>query len=163
MTTWTLKKIYHMGDEFTIEWWHDYSWETKTISSWAVTLGLRTIVEPTSNFTLNIPSPLEDGMEYVLRCVNWSTAYTLTLWTWFVNDFNVDLTLHANASDQFTFVSVDWNLELQPAYALEWWSWWWITNDTTGTTTTVTKVWAGTEAEYNALSTKDEHTIYHVY
>ena len=162
MTTWTLKKIYHMWDEFTIEWWHDYSWETKTISSWAVTLGLRTIVEPTSNFTLNIPSPLEDGMEYVLRCVNGGTAYTLTLWTWFVNNFNVDLTLHANASDQFTFVSVDWSLELQPAYALEWADSGWITNDTTWTTTTVTKVWAGTEAEY-ALITPDENTIYYVF
>ena len=103
----------------TIQWWgwHDYSWETATISSWAVTLWLRTIVEPTSNFTLNAPSNLEDGMEYVLRCVNGSTAYTLTLGTWFVNDFSTDLTLHANHSDQFTFVAYDWTLELQPDYA----------------------------------------------
>ena len=49
--------------------------------------------------------------------------------------------------------------------------WWWeypssqqtiITNDTTWTTTTVTKIWAGTEAEY-ALITPDANTIYHIY
>lgn len=40
---------------------------------------------------------------------------------------------------------------------------WWITNDTTGTTTTVTKIWAGTEAEYWALSSYDATTIYHIY
>ena len=102
----------------SIESWHDYSWETKTISSWAVTLWLRTIVEPNSNFTVNKPATLEDGMEYVLRCVNWWTAYTLTLWTWIVNDFWTDLTLHANHSDQFTFVAVDGTLELQPEYKL---------------------------------------------
>ena len=39
---------------------------------------------------------------------------------------------------------------------------WWITNDTTGTTTTVTKIWAGTEAEY-ALITPDATTIYYVF
>lgn len=39
----------------------------------------------------------------------------------------------------------------------------WITNDTTWTTTTVAKIWAWTEAEYNALSTKDEHTIYYTF
>lgn len=116
--TWVLSVNWQTGD-VTIQWWgwHDYSWETATISSWAVTLWLRTVVEPTSNFTLNAPSNLEDGMEYVLRCVNWSTAYTLTLGTWFVNDFSTDLTLHANHSDQFTFVAYDWTLELQPDYA----------------------------------------------
>mgnify|MGYP007115351896 CR=1 FL=1 len=50
--------------------------------------------------------------------------------------------------------------------------WWWtnptsiqgfITNDTTWTTTTVTKIWAWTEAEYNALGTYDQSTIYHIY
>ena len=38
----------------------------------------------------------------------------------------------------------------------------WITNDTTGTTSTVTKIWAGTEAEY-ALITPDATTIYYVF
>ena len=39
---------------------------------------------------------------------------------------------------------------------------WWITNETTGTTTTVTKIRAGTEAEY-ALLTPDATTIYYVF
>lgn len=39
----------------------------------------------------------------------------------------------------------------------------WIQNDTTWTTTTVTKIWAGTESEYNSLSTHDANTIYHIY
>lgn len=45
-----------------------------------------------------------------------------------------------------------------------WWAApsWWIENDTTGTTTTVTKIWAGTEAEY-ALITPDATTIYYVF
>lgn len=37
---------------------------------------------------------------------------------------------------------------------------WWITNETTGTTSTVTKIWAGTEAQYTALSSKSANTIY---
>jgi len=40
---------------------------------------------------------------------------------------------------------------------------WWIQNDTTGTTSTVTKIRAWTEAEFNALSSKDATTIYHVF
>lgn len=39
----------------------------------------------------------------------------------------------------------------------------WIQNDTTWTTTTVTKIWAWTEVEYNALSSHDTNTIYHIY
>ena len=40
---------------------------------------------------------------------------------------------------------------------------WWIQNDTTGTTSTVTKIRAWSEAEFNALSSKDATTIYHVF
>ena len=43
-----------------------------------------------------------------------------------MNDFSTDLTLHANHSDQFTFVAVDGSLELQPEYSLAWWGSWWI-------------------------------------
>ena len=39
----------------------------------------------------------------------------------------------------------------------------WIQNDTTWTTTTVTAIRAWTEAEYNALGTYDQSTIYHIY
>jgi len=40
---------------------------------------------------------------------------------------------------------------------------WWIQNDTTWTTSTVTKIRAWSEAEFNALSSKDSTTIYHVF
>ena len=39
----------------------------------------------------------------------------------------------------------------------------WIQNDTTWTTTTVTKIRAGSEAEYSNLWTYDSSTIYHIY
>lgn len=39
----------------------------------------------------------------------------------------------------------------------------WIQNDTTWTTTTVSAIRAGSEAEYNALSTKSPNIIYHIY
>jgi hypothetical protein len=40
---------------------------------------------------------------------------------------------------------------------------WWIQNDTTWTTTTVTKIWAGSEAEYAALQSHSASVIYHIY
>lgn len=96
--------------------WTDYSWETKTISGWTVEIWLRTIVEPTSNFTLNKPATLKDWEEYVLRCVN-TTSYTITLWTWITNPRNVSLVLSQNATDQFVFLAINWTLELQPLVA----------------------------------------------
>lgn len=96
--------------------WTDYSWVTKTISSGNVEIWLRTIIEPTANFTLTAPSTLKDWEEYVIRCVN-TTSYTITLWTWFTNPRSVSLTLSQNATDQFVFIAIGWELELQPLVA----------------------------------------------
>lgn len=99
----------------TVSWWHDYSWVTKSWNS--IEIWLRTLVNPTSNFTLTIPANLQDWMEYVLRCIN-ESSYTITLWDWFTNPWNVDLKLTSNATDQFVFVAINWTLELQAEVAL---------------------------------------------
>ena len=69
---------------------------------------------------------------------------------------NVDA-LPSQTGQSWKYLTTDWTNA----------SWWtvsgWITNDTTGTTTTVAKIWAWTEAEYNALSTKTEDTIYYTF
>lgn len=98
-------------------WWSDYSWVTKTISSWQVELWLRTIVNhPGSNFTLTAPATLKEWEEYVIRTIS-EASYTMTLWTWFTNPRNVDLTLSQYATDQFAFLAVWGDLELQPLVA----------------------------------------------
>lgn len=94
--------------------WSDYSWVTKTISGWEVELWLRTIVNvPTSNFTLTAPATLKDWEEYAIRIIS-ETSYTMTLWTWFTNPRNVDTTLSGNATDQYVFLAIWGELELQP-------------------------------------------------
>lgn len=110
-----VEKFYNMGTEYTFWWWADYTWETKTISNSSVELWIRTIVEPDSNFTLNIPSNIIDGEEYVIRTVS-TDSYTMTLGTWFTNPFDVDLTLSDYATDQYVFIAIDWTLELQPLF-----------------------------------------------
>lgn len=110
-----VEKFYHNWTEYQFWWWVDYDWETKTISSNAVELWLRTIVEPTWNFTLNIPSTIRDWEEYVIRTVS-TDSYTMTLGTWFTNPFNVDLTLSDYATDQYVFIAINWTLELQPLF-----------------------------------------------
>ena len=98
--------------------WTDYSRQTKTISSGNVEIWLRTIVDnPDSNFTLTKPATLKDGEEYVLRTKSWKTAYTITLWTGFTNPRNVSLALSQYATDQFVFIAIGWELELQPLVA----------------------------------------------
>ena len=94
----------------------DYSWTTITISSGNATLtDTRCKLIPTGNFTLQAPSTVSEGQEYVLRCEN-TTAYTMTLGTGITNPHNVDLTLSANATDQFIFLATpSWDLELQPS------------------------------------------------
>lgn len=94
--------------------WSDYSWVTKTISGWEVELGLRTIVDtPESDFTLTAPTTLKDWEEYAIRIIS-ETSYTMTLWTWFTNPRNVDTTLSGNATDQYVFLAIWGELELQP-------------------------------------------------
>lgn len=244
----------------------DYNWTTLTWNN--ITLALNSQIAPTANFTINAPWTIKDWQEYILRVTSGWTVYTITLGTNMSNPNNVDTTLTANSVDQFVFLAVWWQLELQPrdkdttytawtwisisvqneisntwvtsfngstwaviytapvtsvnwnTWAVtvpvwdvvwpvsstdwhlalfdgatwklikDWWtvptwvpavwtnwqvltvvSWaaaWanapatWIQNDTTWTTTTVTKIWAGTEAEY-ALITPNANTIYHIY
>lgn len=113
-TVWqALKKTANWAEWWTVSWWHNYAWETKTISNSSLEIWLRTIVDnPTSNFTLTAPATLEDWMEYVLRCIN-TNSYTITLWTGFTNPRWVDLKLTSWATDQFVFVAIWWILELQ--------------------------------------------------
>ena len=112
-------KVYFRNKSETVTWfstsaWSDYSRVTKTISGWEVELWLRTIVNvPTSNFTLTAPATLKDWEEYAIRIIS-ETSYTMTLWTWFTNPRNVDTTLSWNATDQYVFLSIGWELELQP-------------------------------------------------
>lgn len=108
-----LKKTANGSEWWTVSWWHNYAWETKTISNSTLEIWLRTIVDnPWSNFTLTAPATLEDWMEYVLRCIN-NSSYTITLWTGFTNPRWVDLKLTSWATDQFVFVAIWWILELQ--------------------------------------------------
>jgi hypothetical protein len=94
--------------------WSDYSRVTKTISWWTVELWLRTIINtPTWNFTLTAPATLKDWEEYAIRIIS-ETSYTMTLWTWFTNPRNVDTTLSGNATDQYVFLAIWGELELQP-------------------------------------------------
>lgn len=102
------------GAEWKNAAWSDYSWVTKTISWWEIEIWLRTLVNvPTSNFTLTAPSTIKDWEEYVIRIIS-KTSYTMTLDTWFTNPRSVDLTLSANATDQYVFLAIWGELELQP-------------------------------------------------
>ena len=99
---------------WTVSWWTDYSWVTKTITNWEIEIWLRTIVNvPTSNFTLTLPATLKDWEEYAIRIIS-ETSYTMTLWTWFTNPRNVNTTLSGNATDQYVFLAIWGELELQP-------------------------------------------------
>ena len=103
--------------DVTIQTGTDYSWVTKTISSWQLELWLRTIVNvPTSNFTLTAPATIKDWEEYVIRVIS-ETSYTMTLGTWFTNPRNVDTTLSGYATDQYAFLAIWGELELQPLVA----------------------------------------------
>ena len=102
------------GGDICIQWWQDYSWVTKTISWWNVELWLRTIVNvPTSDFTLVKPADLIDWEEYAIRVIS-ETSYCMCLWSCFTNPRNVDTCLSRNATDQYVFLSIWWELELQP-------------------------------------------------
>ena len=95
--------------------WVNKSWVTKTVSSWEIELGIRTLVnDPSANFTLTKPATLIDWEEYAIRINSWSTARTMTLWTGFTNPWNVSLSLNAQATDQFVFLAINNTLELQP-------------------------------------------------
>lgn len=90
----------------------DYNWTTLTGNS--VTLALNSQITPTANFTVNAPWTIKDWQEYILRVTSGWTVYAITLGTNMSNPNNVDTTLTANSVDQFVFLAVWWQLELQP-------------------------------------------------
>lgn len=113
-TNWQVLTVVSWAAAWANAAWSDYSWVTKTISWWEIELWLRTIVNvPTSNFTLTAPATLKDWEEYAIRIIS-ETSYTMTLWTWFTNPRNVDTTLSGNATDQYVFLAIWGELELQP-------------------------------------------------
>ena len=93
----------------------DKSWKTKTVENGELELWIRTLCYPSADFTLIKPAELVDWEEYVVRFINGSTPFNMTLGHWFTNPFWVDLTLSGDAKDQFTFLAIEWILELQPA------------------------------------------------
>lgn len=102
------------GGNICIQWWQDYSWVTKTISWWQVELWLRTIVNvPTSDFMLVKPATLIDWEEYTIRVIS-ETSYCMCLWSCFKNPWEVNTCLSEYATDQYVFLSIGWELELQP-------------------------------------------------
>ena len=115
-TTNNILKVWD-GDSWEIVWdgdmkYNDFNFQNK---SWAiVTLDLSTSITPGSNFTINAPSSIKDWQRYILRVNNWSTAYTMTLGTNVTNPYGVDISLTADWIDQFVFLAIGGNLELQP-------------------------------------------------
>ena len=114
-----LTKLYHDNVEYDVWGWawdmlySDFNWQAKT---WAtVTLDLASTVTPTANFTINAPSTIRDGQTYILRVNNWATAYTMTLGTNVTNPYQESLALTADWIDQFVFLAIWGNLELQPS------------------------------------------------
>lgn len=98
-----------------ISWgWADYSRCTKTISWWCLEIWLRTIVNPpTSDFTLTVPATIKEWEEYVIRTIS-ETSYCMCLGSCFTNPRNVDTCLSGNATDQYVFLAIWGELELQP-------------------------------------------------
>lgn len=90
----------------------DYNWTTLTWNS--VTLALNSQIAPAANFTINAPWTIKDWQEYILRVTSGWTVYAITLGTNMSNPSSVDTTLTANSVDQFVFLAVWWQLELQP-------------------------------------------------
>lgn len=139
----------------------DFNWVAKT---WAIiTLDLASTYTPSANFTVNAPSTIKDWQTYILRVNNESTAYTMTLWTNVTNPFGTDITLTDYWIDQFVFLAIWGNLELQPEWGGGWWWGWAITADTTWTETSISKIWVGTEEEYANLWTYEENVAYMTY
>lgn len=91
----------------------DFNWQAKTWT--AINLDLASTITPTANFTVNAPSTIRDGQTYILRVNNWATAYTMTLGTNITNPYQESTLLTADWIDQFIFLAVWGNLELQPS------------------------------------------------
>lgn len=104
--------------DICISWgWADYSRCTKTISWWCLEIWLRTIVNPpTSDFTLTVPATIQEWEEYVIRTIS-CTSYCMCLGSCFTNPRNVNTCLSGNATDQYVFLAIWGELELQPLVA----------------------------------------------
>ena len=130
----------------------DFNWASKT---WAtITLDLNSTITPSANFTVNAPSTIKDWQVYVLRVDNWATAYTMTLGTNITNPYSTSTTLTANWIDQFVFLAIWGNLELQPEVSWGWiytaWTWININNNeisNTGVISVNNNTWAVTVNE----------------
>lgn len=121
---WSLWDFLGYQDEATFQWWKwwwgwdmfydDFNFVALTWS--VISLELSTKIEPSSNFTVNLPTDIKDWQEYILRVSNWNTPYTMTLWNGVENPWDVDLALTPNAVDMFVFLAVEDKLELQPEW-----------------------------------------------
>jgi len=95
------------------------------------------------------------------------TALAISIWWTPLPNNTIIANSWARVWGEWIFYDVTPQAETVTGFYLDWteykFGWWWIENDTTGTTSTVTKIWAWSEAEFNALSSKDATTIYHVF
>lgn len=138
-------------------WW--YEWAAAPVTSvngstWAVSLSI-----PTKTSDLNNDSWFLTSAVTSFNGNTWAVTYTAPVTSVNSNTWAVTVSEFSPTSAWTT-----WQVLTKTA----WWYDWaaptgWISNDTTWTTTTVTAIWAGTEAEYNALSTHNANTIYHIY
>ena len=136
----------------------DFNWASKT---WAtVTLDLNSTITPSANFTVNAPSTIKDWQMYVLRVTQWATAYTMTLWTNVTNPYGESLTMSAYTVNQFSFLAVGWNLELQPSVTV-WESWAKIFYANTGDTWhEISDIWEELETWLNATGQTDDYDTF---
>lgn len=151
-TAWTWINI-DANNEISNTWVTSVNWDT-----WPVVLDADDISDSstTNKFVTAAEKTTWNAKQDALvswtniKTINWSSV----LGSW---DLAIDW-LPSQTGQAGKYLTTDWTTA----------SWgtvqsWWITNDTTWTTTTVTKIWAWTETEYNALSTKDENTIYYTF
>lgn len=68
---------------------------------------------PTSDFTLTVPATIQEWEEYVIRTIS-CTSYCMCLGSCFTNPWNVNTCLSGNATDQYVFLAIWGELELQP-------------------------------------------------
>ena len=136
----------------------DFNWASKT---WAtVTLDLNSTITPSANFTVNAPSTIKDWQMYVLRVTQWATVYTMTLWTNVTNPYGESLTMSAYTVNQFSFLAVGWNLELQPSVTV-WESWAKIFYANTGDTWhEISDIWGELETWLNATGQTDGYDTF---
>lgn len=152
--------------EYKFDWgwgwdmsYSDFWWQTKT---WAtITLDLASTYEPSADFTVNAPATIKDWQTYILRVNNGATAYTMTLGTNVTNPYGTSIELTANWIDQFVFLAIDWELELQP----EWGGWGWGIDFAPNSPLKPKYRWYWTQEQYEALSqyyTDEENdTVYY--